>query len=102
MAQNLAYRLNKFISEYDPYEYMDSVDDEEQALEETMNSLKTKKGRKGIKDYLQLIVDEADEDDEFAIEAYQLIKELDSIDKPTRVKSSYKLPTQAMLNRGLR
>lgn len=75
----LALRLDQFAYDFDPYGYMDSIEDRQtgydQIKEDLLNS-----DIKGIQSYLQEAVEEMEPDDEMQEEASSLLKELESYD----------------------
>lgn len=71
--ERLAKDLVTFLEEYDPYEYMDAVDDPEKTTTELLNDLTEKRMRNEILRYLQSIMEEQNE---WAVIAETLVERL--------------------------
>lgn len=73
----LAQRLDQFAYDFDPYGYMDSMDDREAGFEQVKADLQ-QGDIEGIQSFLQEAIEEMEPDDELLEEASSLLDELES------------------------
>lgn len=74
---HLARDLNAFAAAYDPYEHMDTVADEERAIEDLAKELREPRSKEGIKNYLRSAMAESDA---WEAEIRSLLARIDDLD----------------------
>lgn len=79
----LAQRLDQFAYDFDPYGYMDSMDDREAGFEQVKADLQ-QGDIEGIQSFLQEAIEEMEPDDELLEEASSLLDELESYERSDR------------------
>lgn len=91
-ALNLAIDIDKFVEEYDPYEYVDRVESTEHEIERLYNDL-VNKNMQGIKDFLNDIINNEDEEDIFHyhVAAAELINRVNLFEESIQLIDSMSL-----------
>lgn len=79
-TDELAQRLDQFAYDFDPYGYIDSMDDREAGFEQAKADL-LHSDIEGIKSFLQEAIEEMEPDDELLEEASSLLNELESYER---------------------
>ncbi|WP_108775970.1 hypothetical protein [Lactimicrobium massiliense] len=79
----LAQRLDQFAYDFDPYDYMDSMDNREAGFEQVKADL-LHSDVEGIQSFLQEAIEEMEPDDELLEEASSLLDELESYERTDR------------------
>lgn len=82
-TDELAQRLDQFAYDFDPYGYMDVVDDREAGFEQIKADL-LQGDAKGIQSFLQEALEDMEPDDELFEEASSLLDELESYESTDR------------------
>ncbi|WP_102343508.1 hypothetical protein [Galactobacillus timonensis] len=82
-TDELARRLDQFAYDFDPYGYMDSMDDREAGFEQIKADL-LQGDAKGIQSFLHEAIEDMEPDDELFGEASSLLNELESYERSDR------------------
>lgn len=78
VVYKLASDLEQFYADYDPYAYADSSVDKETNIQSLVSQLR-KNQTEGIKHYLVEVIEEAEVQDYFVLDAQSLLSRLDKL-----------------------